>query len=106
MMISKSSRVEVVFLRKGVLKICSKFTEEHPCRNAISIKFLCNFIEITLCSRAKMILRNGLLKIYSKFTGEDPCQSAISIKLYRNFIEIALGNTSVLLENRYLVIEP
>ena len=27
-----------VFLGKGVLNICSKFTEEHPCRSAISIK--------------------------------------------------------------------
>ena len=26
----RSSRPEV-YLRKGVLKICSKFTEEHPC---------------------------------------------------------------------------
>ena len=24
-----------MFLGKGVLKICSKFTGEHPCRNAI-----------------------------------------------------------------------
>ena len=24
-----------VFLRKGVLKICSKFTGEHPCRSVI-----------------------------------------------------------------------
>ena len=37
-----------VFLRKGVLKIFSKFTGEHPCQIAISIKFLCNFIEIAL----------------------------------------------------------
>ena len=29
-----------VFLGKGVLKICSKFTREHPCRSAISIKLL------------------------------------------------------------------
>ena len=36
-----------VFLGKGVLKICNKFTEEHPCRSVISIKLLCNFIEIT-----------------------------------------------------------
>ena len=35
----RSSRPEV-FLRKGVLKICSKFTGGHPCRSAISIKFL------------------------------------------------------------------
>ena len=31
----KSSHPEV-FLGKGVLKICSKFTREHPCRSAIS----------------------------------------------------------------------
>ena len=37
-----------VFLEKGVLKICSKFTEEQPCRNVISITLLCNFIEIAL----------------------------------------------------------
>ena len=28
------------FLRKDVLKICSKFTAEHPCRSTISIKFV------------------------------------------------------------------
>ena len=33
-----------VFLEKGVLKTCSKFTE-HPCRSAISIKLLCSFVE-------------------------------------------------------------
>ena len=37
-----------VFLTKGVLKICSKFTEEHPCQSAISIKLQSNFIEIVL----------------------------------------------------------
>ena len=36
-----------VFLGKGVLKICSKFTGEHPCRSVISIKLQSNFIEIT-----------------------------------------------------------
>ena len=34
-----------VFLGKGVLKTCSKFTGEHPCRSAISIKLQSNFIE-------------------------------------------------------------
>ena len=29
------------FLRKSVLKICSKFTGQHPCRSVISIKLLC-----------------------------------------------------------------
>ena len=34
-------------LGKDVLKIYNKFTGEHPCRIVISIKLLCNFIEIT-----------------------------------------------------------
>ena len=37
-----------VFSGKGVLKICSKFTEEYLCRSLISIKFLCSFIEMAL----------------------------------------------------------
>ena len=37
----RSSRPEV-FLEKGVLKICSKFRGEHPCRSAISVKFQSN----------------------------------------------------------------
>ena len=32
---------------EGVLKTCSKFTGEHPCRSAISMNLFCNFIEIT-----------------------------------------------------------
>ena len=35
-----------MFLGKGVLKICGKFTGEHPCRSVISIKLHCNSIEI------------------------------------------------------------
>ena len=44
---SRTSYPEV-FLRKGVPKIYSKFTGEHPCRSMISIKLLCNSIKITL----------------------------------------------------------
>ena len=43
----RSSHPEVS-LRKGVLKICSKFTGEHPCRNVISIKLQSISIEIPL----------------------------------------------------------
>ena len=53
----KSSHPEV-FLEKGVLKICSKFTIEHPCRSTISIKLQSNFIEITLrhgCSPVNLL---------------------------------------------------
>ena len=57
-----------VFLVKGVLKICSKFTGEHPCRSVISVKLLCNFIEITLrhgCSPVNLmyIFRTTFLRI-------------------------------------------
>ena len=45
--IFRSSHPEV-FLGKGVLKIWSKFTREHPCQSAISIKLLCHFNEIAL----------------------------------------------------------
>ena len=44
---NRSSPPEV-FLVKGVLKICSKFTGEYSCRSVISIKLQSNFIEITL----------------------------------------------------------
>ena len=37
-----------MFLGNGVLKICSKFTGEHPCRSATSIRLQSNFIEIIL----------------------------------------------------------
>ena len=36
---SRSIPPEVI-LEKGVLKICSEFTREHPCRSVISIKLL------------------------------------------------------------------
>ena len=42
----RSSRPEV-FLRKAVLKVCSKFTGEHSFQSVISIKFQSNFDEIT-----------------------------------------------------------
>ena len=38
-----------LLLGKDVLKICSKFSGEHPWQSVISIKLLCNFIEVALC---------------------------------------------------------
>ena len=57
---TRSSHPEV-FLGKGVLKICSKFTGEHPCRSVISVKLLCNFTETTLrlCNFTETTLRHG-----------------------------------------------
>ena len=45
-------------LSKYFLKICSKFTGEHPWRSVISIKLLCNFIKIKLrhgCSPVNLL---------------------------------------------------
>ena len=69
----RSSHPEM-FLRKGVLEICSKFTGEHTCQSAISIKLLCNFIEITLwhgCSPVYLqhIFRTPFLKNTSGLDG-------------------------------------
>ena len=53
-----SSRPPEVFLRKDIPKIYSKFTGKHPCRSVISIKLLCNFIEITFrhgCSPVNLL---------------------------------------------------
>ena len=47
LLLFRSSHPEV-FLGKGVLKICCKFTGEHPCRSVILIKLQSNVIEITL----------------------------------------------------------
>ena len=47
-----------VFLRNGVLKICSKFPGEYPCRSVISITLQSNFIEIALrceCSPVNLL---------------------------------------------------
>ena len=57
---SKNSRNSTpeVFLGKGVLKISSPFTGEHPYRKKISIKLLSNFVEITLrhvCSHVNLL---------------------------------------------------
>ena len=68
-----------MFLRKSVLKTCSKFTGEHPYRSVISIKLL--------------FLRKGVLKICSKFTGKQPCRSAISIKLQSNWTAASVSDT-------------
>ena len=61
-----------VFLGKSVLKICSKFTGEHSCRSAISIKLQSNFIEIALrhgCSPVNLlhILRTPFYKNISRW---------------------------------------
>ena len=64
----RSSHPEV-FLGKGVLKICSKFTREHPCQSAISIKLQSKFIKITLWHGCSLVnLLHILRTLFSKNT--------------------------------------
>ena len=52
------SSLPEVFLRKGVLKVCSKFIGEHPWQRVISINLQSNFIDITLrhgCSPVNLL---------------------------------------------------
>ena len=47
-----------VFLGKGILEMCSRFTGEHQCRSVISIKLQSNFVEIILrhgCSPVNLL---------------------------------------------------
>ena len=66
-----------MFLRKGVLKICNKFSAEHPCQSAISIKLLWNCTSSWVFSRKfaaylqntffKNASRRLLLKLFVDF---------------------------------------
>ena len=69
--LARSSPPEM-FLGKGVLKKWSKLTGELPCRNVISIKLLCNFIESPIrhgCSPVNLlhILRTPFYKNISRW---------------------------------------
>ena len=48
-----------MFLRKGVLKICNKFTGENPCRIVIAVKLFRMVVCLLLCSifSEKLFLR-------------------------------------------------
>ena len=63
-----------MFLRKGVLKICSKFPREHQCRSVISKKLQSNFFEIARQDRCSLgnllyIFRTPFLKMLLVFGG-------------------------------------
>ena len=58
MVVVKSSQEYKFNKFKSALKIYSKFTGEHPCRSAISIKFQSIFMEIVLrpgCSPVNLL---------------------------------------------------
>ena len=76
-----------MFLGKGALKICSKFTGEHPCRSAISIKLQSNFIEIAFrheCSPVNFlhIFRTSFPKNSSGRLLLNICSTHLKLKKY------------------------
>ena len=71
----RSSRPEV-FLEKGVLKICSKFSGERPCQGTISIKLQSNFIEI--------VLQHGCSPVHSLHIYRRPFPKKTSKRLFVN----------------------
>ena len=82
--IYRSSHPEV-FLRQGVLKICIKFTGEHPCGSVISINMLCNLFKIALrhgCSPVNLqhIFRTSFLRNNSGWLPLNLCWLSASLE--------------------------
>ena len=96
----RSSHLEV-FQGKVALKICSKFTGEHPCRSAISITLQSNFTKITFwhgCSPVNLlhIFRTLSSKSTSGWLLLSLVQGELKIKLLINFV--CNKNTKILIK--------
>ena len=65
---------QILIIGNSVLKIYSKFTEEHPCQSAISIKLLCSFIEIAF--------RRGFSSVYLLYIFRTPFLKNTSGRLF------------------------
>ena len=89
--------------KKGVLKIYSIFTREHPCQSMISIKLQTNSIEITLrygCSTVNLLHifrtpfpRNtygGLLVIFES----DPVDTGRKLNVHKTFRRLFGGDSA------------
>ena len=74
-----------MFSVKGVLKICSKCTGEHPCRSTILIKLLNNFIGITLrhgCSPVNLLQSNLI-----EMTLQHGCSPVNLLHIFRTLLD-------------------
>ena len=83
----RSSHPEV-FLGKGVLKTCSKFTGEHPCQSVISITLLCTFGRLLLDVSIITLIR------VSKLDQKDPTCSEDKMNFYKVFPLSGMHNPS------------
>ena len=65
----KQSSTSVLIKKCSYKKVCSNCVGEQPCRSVISIKLLCNFIEITFWHRCSPVnLLHILRTAFSKNT--------------------------------------
>ena len=88
------TRQPKVFLGKGVLKICSKFAGEHPCRSVTSLKLLCNFIEIAVrhgcfpgCSKStpgRLLLFFSKPEFFPQYTVQSQTEPYLRLALTSN----------------------
>ena len=79
-----------MFLEKGVVKICSKFTGEHPCWSTISIKLLCSSVLRHGCSPVNLLhifrtpflkdSSGGLLLVVSSLYGQVDLEQILTVK--------------------------
>ena len=89
-LIRSRSRPSEVFLRKAVLKICSKFTGEHPCQSAISVKLLIRENAITNIVERKEVQETStnVLVITIRTNSNEELSSAITQFINRANIEM------------------
>ena len=94
-----------VLLVKVVLKICSKFTEEHPCRSVVLIKLQSNFIEIALrhgvlllicCIFSEHLFLRTLLQFENYFPLKKTCKKSVTPWKVLSFPLKNVMNTSYL----------
>ena len=89
-----------MFLRKGVLKICSKFTGEHRCGSAIW-RLLLNYVTLLLLIKkffvwAKEESGSYIYIVFKKY----PLKAVIFLKCFsRDWIRVRNGITYLLLIN-------
>ena len=74
--------------KKKCSEICSKFTGEHPCKSMVSVKLLCNIIEITLWYECSPV---NLLHIFrTRFTKNTSGWLLLKSGYVRGFIQAIL----------------
>ena len=87
--------------------MCSKFTGEIPCQGVISIKLLCNFIEITLCHGCSLVdLQHIFRAPFHKNTYEQLLLYFSIVHFIIYYFESCFSNAAVLYTFgiRYLIV--